>query len=123
VAKYYYFPGWHQQATLFDLYINSARWSGLSDSQREVIELACGDTMRQMIAAGEARQWQALNELRAQGVQIKRWAPENLVAFENAWRQVAAEESEANPNFSKVYASYTQFRSDYAFWKYVGYLQ
>jgi TRAP-type mannitol/chloroaromatic compound transport system substrate-binding protein len=123
VAKYYYFPGWHQQATFFDLYINKARWSRLSDSQQEIIESACGDTIRQMIAVGEARQWQALNELRAQGVQVRRWAPEILVAFEAAWRQVASEESQANPSFRKVNASYEQFRSDYAGWRYVGYLQ
>lgn len=31
VAKYYYFPGWHQQSTFFDLDINLSIWSALDD--------------------------------------------------------------------------------------------
>ena len=38
VAKYYYFPGWHQQATLFDLYVNKAVWDGLPERHQAIIE-------------------------------------------------------------------------------------
>jgi len=31
VAKYYYFPGWHQQSTFFDLDINLSVWNALDD--------------------------------------------------------------------------------------------
>ena len=56
VTKYYYFPGWHQQATLFDLYINLAVWESLAESQRAIIEQACGDVMLRMVAAAGRRQ-------------------------------------------------------------------
>ena len=55
VAKYYYFPGWHQQATFFDLYINKAMWDALADQHKAIIELACGDTMRDTIAEAKPR--------------------------------------------------------------------
>ena len=32
VVKNNYFPGWHQQATLFELLINKDVWNGLSES-------------------------------------------------------------------------------------------
>ncbi len=117
VAKYYYFPGWHQQATLYDLYVNKKIWEGLPDRHRAIIELACGDTMREMIADGEASQWKAMKEMQAEGVILKRWPAEILVAFEDAWKEIVAEESAGNPNFRRVYDSYASFRDNYAIWR------
>ena len=39
VAKHYYFPGWHQQSTLFDLMISKKKWDGLSDVQKAQLEV------------------------------------------------------------------------------------
>jgi TRAP-type mannitol/chloroaromatic compound transport system substrate-binding protein len=123
VAKYYYFPGWHQQATFFDLYINKSVWDGLADRHRALIETACGDTMRDTIAMGEAAQWKAMKEMQAEGVHFKRWSPTILVAFEKAWNEVVAEESAKNPNFKRVYESYAAFRDNYSIWRHFSYLQ
>jgi TRAP-type mannitol/chloroaromatic compound transport system substrate-binding protein len=123
VAKYYYFPGWHQQATFFDLYINKAKWDSLSDRDKAAVELACGDTMRETIAQGEAAQWGAMKEMQAEGVKLKRWPAEILVALEQSWKEIVAEESAKNPNFKRVYASYSAFRENYAIWRHFSYLQ
>jgi TRAP-type mannitol/chloroaromatic compound transport system substrate-binding protein len=119
VAKYYYFPAWHQQATLFDLDINLSVWNALEDRHKATIELACGDILREMLAQGEAAQGIAIKELEMQGVKVRRWPASMLVAFENAWKEVAAEESEKNPNFKRAYDSYTAFRKNYEIWKYL----
>lgn len=124
VAKYYYFPGWHQQATFFDLMINKAKWDALSTRHKAVIETVCGDLVRQTMAEGEAAQWKAIKEMQEKGgVQIKKWPPEMIEAFEKAWNEVAAEESQKNSNFKKVWESYTAFRGGYALWRDYGYLQ
>ncbi|HEX2555617.1 MAG TPA: C4-dicarboxylate ABC transporter [Microvirga sp.] len=123
VAKYYYFPGWHQQATFFDLYIAKAAWDRLSDRHRAVVELACGDLIRETIAEGEAAQGAVLKEMQARGVQLKRWPPEILVALDETWDEVVEEEMTRNPNFRRVYGSYARFRSTYAVWRHLGYLQ
>lgn len=123
VAKYYYFPGWHQQSTLFDLDINLAVWNALDDRYKAVIELACGDIMREMIAKGEAAQGKAIREMQAEGVQLRRWPAPMLVEFEKAWNEVVAEESAKNPNFKRVYDSYAAFRKNYATWKYLSTLE
>lgn len=117
VAKYYYFPGWHQQATFFDLYVNLERWKALSDRHKAVLELACGDMIREAIAEGEAAQWKAMTEMQAAGVQIRRWQPEIIAAMESAWNEVVTEESARNPNFRRIYASYDEFRRHYAIWR------
>jgi TRAP-type mannitol/chloroaromatic compound transport system substrate-binding protein len=123
VAKYYYFPGWHQQATLFDLYINLKVWNALEDRYKATIELACGDIVREMIAEGEAAQGKAIKELKAKGVNLRRWPAPMLVEFEKAWKEVLAAESAKNPNFQRVYESYAAFRDDYAAWKYLSVLE
>lgn len=122
-AKYYYFPGWHQQATFFDLYVNRKRWDELADRHKAIIELACGDMIREAIAQGEAMQWKAMMEIQAGGVQIRRWAPEIIAAMESAWNEVVAEESARNPNFKRIYESYDRFRHDYAIWRDHAYLK
>lgn len=122
-VRYYYFPGWHQQATFFDLYINEAVWDRLSERHQVILELACGDNVREMIALGEASQWQALQEMQSQGVELRRWSPQILVALQDAWDEIVAEESAKNPNFRRVYKSYAEFRSNYELWNYLSYLQ
>jgi ketosteroid isomerase-like protein len=88
VAKFYYFPGWHQQATFLEFYINRKKWDALSDAHKAIIELACGDLTREVIAEGEATQWRAMTEMRDKhGVQIKQWGPEFMAAFEKAWNE------------------------------------
>jgi TRAP-type mannitol/chloroaromatic compound transport system substrate-binding protein len=124
VAKFYYFPGWHQQATFFDLMINKAKWDALSDQHKAVIETVCGDLVRETMAQGEAAQWKAIKEMQEKGgVQIKKWPPEMIAAFDKAWKEVVAEESQRNPNFKRVWDSYTAFRAGYALWRDHGYLQ
>jgi TRAP-type mannitol/chloroaromatic compound transport system substrate-binding protein len=122
-AKYYYFPGWQQPTSLYQLYVNKKVWDGLPERQKATIETACGDTMREMIAAGEAAQWPALKTIQSEGVQLKRWPPEMLVSFEDAWKQIAEEESAKNPNFARIYKSYADFRKNYAIWRHFSFLQ
>jgi TRAP-type mannitol/chloroaromatic compound transport system substrate-binding protein len=124
VAKYYYFPGWHQQASILVLFINTKKWNAMGDQQHAIIELACGDMVRDIVAQGEATQWRAMKDMRDKhGVKIMRWSPEILQAYRKAWDEVVTEESAANPNFKRVYESYAQFRENYGLWREYGYLQ
>ncbi|ERP91227.1 hypothetical protein Q669_32015 [Labrenzia sp. C1B10] len=123
VAEYYYFPGWHQQATFFDIFVNLDIWQQLSSSHKKALELSCGDALRAMLSKGEAAQGKALRAVQNAGVQLKRWPPEMLVAFEDAWLEIAAEEAELNPNFAEIYNSYKSFHEDYVLWKRFSFLQ
>jgi TRAP-type mannitol/chloroaromatic compound transport system substrate-binding protein len=123
VAKFYYFPGWHQQTSLGQLYISNAKWAELSTHQKDVIELACKAQMLQELAEAEAKQFVAMNELKSKGVQIKRWSPEVLKSLREKWEEVVKEESAKSENFKKVYASYSKFREEYAIWREHGYLK
>ena len=123
IAKHYYFPGWHQPSSLLELIINKERWDGLSERQQALIEMACGDSIRWGIAEGEAIQFGALHQLQDLGVQLHRWPPEILGAYEAAWQEVAAEESAKDADFKRVWESLSAFREDYKLWREYGYLR
>ncbi len=121
-AKYYYFPGWHQQSTFFDLMINKDEWDALNDTQKAQIEAVCGDNMRYSIAEGEAIQAEALTFLKEKGVKIQKWSPEVLEALRNAWEEVIVEESAKSEDFKRAHESFAAFREKNAIWRDLGYL-
>ncbi|TDI60733.1 MAG: TRAP transporter substrate-binding protein [Alphaproteobacteria bacterium] len=123
VAKHYYFPGWHQQSTFFDLMINLDEWNLLNDTQKAQIEATCGDSIRYSIAEGDAMQADAITSLKEKGVQIHKWSPEILDALLAAWKEVAQEQSAKNADFKRVHDSFVAFREKNAEWRDLGYLK
>ena len=122
VAKHYYFPGWHQQSTLFDLMINLDIWEGLDRETQVEIETVCDAAITYGLAEGEAIQFEALQKLEAEGVTIHKWPAEILEALEAAWQEVVEEESAADADFARAWESLSQFRENYARWRDLGYL-
>jgi TRAP-type mannitol/chloroaromatic compound transport system substrate-binding protein len=123
VAKHYYFPGWHQMSTINELIVSKGKWAELSETQKEMIRVACDATMLRQLAEGEAVQAKAMREIQSKGVTLHRWPKEFLDAFEKAWKEVAAEQAEKSPEFKKAWDSYSKFRQEYKIWRDYGYLQ
>ncbi len=118
VAKYNYFPGWHQQATVFELLINKDAWNGADEQQQAIIEAACKASMTDSFAEGEALQFTAMQDnVEKYGVEIRQWSPEMLQLFHDTWIEVAAEESANDPFFAEVYQDLNTFRENYNLWK------
>ncbi|WP_209007860.1 TRAP transporter substrate-binding protein [Roseibium litorale] len=122
-AKHYYFPGWHQQTSLITFIANQDVWDGLSDQQRAAIQTACQANVAMTAAEGEAKQLKPLEELKAAGVQVHQWNPEMMAAFSNAWDEVAAEQSAADPDFKRAWDSLNEFRQNFKTWSDLAYLK
>jgi TRAP-type mannitol/chloroaromatic compound transport system substrate-binding protein len=124
VAKFYYFPGWHQMSTLSHLFISESKWAEFSASQKAIIKSSCDAQMVNQLAEGEFRQFSAMKELTEKhGVQIKFWDKTFLDAFHAKWLEVAKEQSDKSPDFKKVWDHFQKFRADYKIWKDHGYLK
>lgn len=118
LVKFNYFPGWHQQATVFELLINKDVWNGASEQHRAILENACKASMSDSFAEGEAIQHAALiDNIENNDVQIKQWNEEMLETFRATWNEVAAEEAANDAFFAKVLEDMTAFREGYAIWK------
>ncbi len=121
-ARYYYFPGWHQQTGILELLINLEAWNLLSDGRRAQIESVCLANLGDSLARSEADQFAALKSLVLQGVEVKRWKPEITTALSRAWQAVATVQAAKDKSFNEVWQSLSAFREDYAIWKELGYL-
>ncbi len=118
LVKFNYFPGWHQQATVFELLVNKDVWNEASDQHKAIIETTCKASMADSFAEGEAIQHAALiDNVENNGVQIKQWNEDMLNTFRTTWEEVAAEEAANDAYFAEVLADLTAFRDGYAIWK------
>lgn len=118
VVKYNYFPGWHQQATVFELLINKDVWNEASEQHQHILAEACKASMADSFAEGEAMQFDALQKnIEENGVEIRKWSPEMLSVFKETWEEVAAEESANDAFFAEVYGNLSEFRAQYDLWE------
>ncbi|MGB3287898.1 MAG: TRAP transporter substrate-binding protein [Burkholderiaceae bacterium] len=123
VAKFNYFPGWHQQSTVQELLINKKSWDKLGKAQKLMIEMACDRATVAQLADGEAGQYAIIKKNEADGVATKEWSKDMLDAFHKAWKKVIAQETAQNPDSAKVWASLSKFRDDYKVWGTRAYLK
>ena len=117
VAKYNYYPGWHQQSSIGELLMNKEAWEALDDQNQAILEAACGWNIYVNYAETEAMNPAAMNRmLEEYGVTNVRWSDEELAAFEQAWSEVLAEQSAQNEDFKRIADSYEAFRKVYKTW-------
>ncbi len=117
IAKFNYFPGWHQQVSCSHLLMNKAEWDKLPDPFKAMIEIAGQAQVAFTLAESEAMQFDVMAEMRDKHkVQVKRWSDSDLAVFEKAWLEVLKEESTKDETFKKVADHYLDFRKKYAIW-------
>jgi TRAP-type mannitol/chloroaromatic compound transport system substrate-binding protein len=117
VAKYNYYPGWHQQSSIGELLMNKAAWDALDDQSQAILEASCGWNIYVNFAETEAMNPAAMNKmLEEYGVTNVRWTDEELAAFEVAWNEVLEEQSAQDEDFKLIADSYKAFRNEYKTW-------
>ncbi|MEL7117377.1 MAG: TRAP transporter substrate-binding protein [Pseudomonadota bacterium] len=117
IAKFNYFPGWHQPATMFELLINKDRWDDLDEIAQNQVAIACMANITDNLAEGEATNYAAMvDNVENNGVTIKQWPQEMLDAFETSWNEVAGELAAEDEFFAEVWADLQEFREGYKVW-------
>jgi len=117
VAKHLYFPGWQQPVTSLELLMPERTWAALSETRKAVLKAACGDTLSRITAPAIARQIEALEGFRAQGVELHPWPDDILAALRQAWDEVIAEDTARDPLLAEAWAGYLRFRAGYGDWQ------
>ncbi len=117
IAKFNYFPGWHQPATMFELLVNKDRWNDLDERSQKQIEVACLANVTTNLAEGEATNFAAMvDNVENNGVTIKQWPQEMLDTFESTWSEVAEELAAEDAFFAEVWADLSEYREGYKTW-------
>ena len=74
VAKYYYYPGWHEPGPTLELIINKQAYASLPDDLQSIVEVAARAANQDMLDEYTARNNAALVELvETHGVQVKKF--------------------------------------------------
>ena len=122
VAKYNYFPGWHQTFTAYHLVVNANVWAELESSTKALLNTACTAGVMRNLAKGEAIQGDVLAKLAAKGVRTQSVPPAMLDELRVLTGEVMAEQSAKDSDFKVVYESQEAFSAGYQAWKGLAYL-
>ena len=116
-AKYYYYPGMHEPASMLSLGINKSWWDGLSNSDQLTITAASHMENDVMMAEYNAKNGSSLDKLlREQGVQLRVFNDDVYDAFGEAAEDVFSE-VRAHSNLSKsIHSSFVKSRQDVGRW-------
>lgn len=121
VAGHYYFPGWHQPASILELSFNRKVWESFSDRERASIENSCEAVAAWSLGRAVSTQADSLAFFREQGVEIHQWSPEQMTQFRQKAQEVIQEMSERDPAFKRAYESLAQYRAANAPWRDIAY--
>ena len=122
VAKYNYFPGWHQPFTAFHLVVNLDLWNGLPEAHRNMLELACTAGVTRNLARSEALQGEIVAAYSEKGVTAGVLARDVLEELRRVTNKVLEDAANDDVDFAEILASQRTFRRDYKHWKRVAYL-
>ncbi|MCX7384191.1 MAG: TRAP transporter substrate-binding protein DctP [Alphaproteobacteria bacterium] len=116
VAKYYYYPGWWEGASVGSLYVGQKAYDALPKTYQKMIEVAAGLVTSWMVPKYDAVNPAALKRLVAAGTTLKPFPRPVLQACFDAAYSYYDEVSAKNPAFKKLYDSLRPFRTDQNLW-------
>ncbi len=110
VARYYYYPGWHEPGSMLELIVNKDSFEALPADLQAMVTVAARAANQDMLDEFTARNNAALQDLvKNHGVQLRRLPDDVLQALyegsEQAMQQLIAED----PLAARVYQSYKSF--------------
>ena len=113
IAKYYYYPGWHEPGPSMELIINKTAFEGLPKDLQAIVTYATRAMSQEMFDSYTANNSRALKELvENQGVQVRRLPDSVLKRFYEISQEVYKQQAAQDPQFNKVYESYAAFMKD-----------
>ena len=110
-AKFYYYPGWHEPATLLDNFINLQAWESLDSELQAIVQMANAYANGYVLSEFVANNNRALNTLvNDHGVILKQFPDEVLNGLGALSGQVIGELAAADALSQKVMDSIVSFR-------------
>ena len=110
-ARYYYSPGWWEPSTTTELMVNREALRELPPDHRRALQMACADTYTWILREYDLRNIGALERLRRQGVELRRFSPGMMRAFRGQTESLLEELKRQDPDrFGYVYDEWRRFR-------------
>lgn len=110
VARYYYYPGWHEPGPTMEALINKRAWESLPPDLQAILEAATRMINDDMLSEFTARNTTALKTLvEEHNVQVRRLPDDVLDRLRELSADVVAESAGTGELAERIHASYTAF--------------
>ncbi len=110
VAKYYYYPGWHEPGPTLELIINKQAYKSLPADLQAIVEVAARAANQDMLDEYTARNNAALVELvDTHGVQVKKLPNDVMTGLQQLSAEVVAEMATESPLSRRIAESLKEF--------------
>ena len=117
VAKFYYYPGWHEPGTTLEAIINKKAFEALPKDLQSIVLNACKVTNQDMLAEYTARNNDALQTLiHTHKVNLKPFPNDVLKKLHTLSDEVLSELAAKDKASGKVYASFKKFLTQVEQW-------
>lgn len=123
VAKFNYFPGWHQTFTAAHLVVNQSTWAELSPADQGLIETTCTAGVIRNLSRGEALQGAVMQGFADKGVTPVKFPDQILKELQSVTMEVLGEEADKDEDFARIWTSQKAFQARYQHWKQNAYLR
>ena len=121
VAKYYYWPGWHEPSAIAECFVNKKNYESLPEYLREIIKQAAHASYKDSVSMFLSDNISALKTLvKEHNVQLKRFPDRVLSKFGKLSMEVVREIAAKDPFTQKVYDSYIAFLEQSVVWDQIG---
>ncbi len=117
VAKFYYYPGWHEPGTTLEAMINKEAFEALPADLQAIVKTACQVANHEMLAEYTSRNNDALDTLvNKHKVEIRRFPEEVLTELRSLSDQVVKELAAKDAFAQEVYESFSNYRDKAVHW-------
>ena len=117
VAKFYYYPGWHEPGTTLEAIVNKTAFEKLPNDLQQIVLSACAIANQDMLAEYTARNNAALHKLvHDHKVNLKPFPVDVLKKLRDLSDEVVAEIAAKDAMGKKVFNSFKAFRDQARAW-------
>jgi len=110
VARYYYYPGWHETGSTLEFIVNQDAFDALPPDLQAIVTYAARAINQDMLDEFTARNNNALQDLiNDKGVQLRKFPDDVIVRLHQSSEEVLADLAAGDAMAGKVYASYKSF--------------
>jgi TRAP-type mannitol/chloroaromatic compound transport system substrate-binding protein len=111
VAKYYYYPGWHEPGPILELIVNKDAYASLPADLQAIVETAARAVNQDMLDEYTARNNTALTELvETHGVEVRKLPDEVIAELGRLSEEVLAELATDSEIAQRIAESVTEFK-------------
>ena len=113
IAKYYYYPGWHETGSSLEFIIHDEAWAALPEDLQTIVEVAARAVNQDMLDEYTARNNASLVQLVDEhGVDVRRLPDDVLIELRQISDEVLEELAASSDVAQRTYDSLTKFQSE-----------